>query len=360
MAELGLTKYEARDGQQITLNFETVKKFLVQGKAEFVTRQELMYFMGICKSKGLNPFNRDCYLVKYTQKQGAAIITSIDYFRKRARAQKDCRGWSKGVILLRDSGQGPKEIIKSKGLMLEGDVLLGGWFSAKPAGWDEPFELEVNLSGYIKKKADGSVTQFWSKENQPSQIAKVAESQGLRTVWPDEFNNLYTPEEMGEPDQFKEAEGAVGMPSDEDLKETPGSDVVYEAEVLPEEKTEPVKEETLAEPEKKEKETPPPEEATYDRLKGAIGRLQKKGLKSWVIEYISSVDKWRKSEDPDEQKCWSYFNERWNMVFGAYYDAEGQPGYVYVKPPPEESTEEEEPTGAPFEPPETEEVIEPE
>ena len=204
MEEKSLVKYEAKDGQEISLSFDTIIKYLVQGRSEFVTRQEMMYFMGICKSRGLNPFAKDCYLIKYSQKEGAAIITAIDYFRKRAKAQRDCKGWKKGIIVERKG-----EIFHSDGLMLSDDVLLGGWFKAKPEGWDEPFLLEVNLKGYIKHKVDGSVTKFWSKENQPSQIAKVAESQGLRTLWPDEFQQLYTQEELGEGEMFKATEEVV-------------------------------------------------------------------------------------------------------------------------------------------------------
>ena len=209
MEEKSLVKYEAKDGQEISLSFDTITKYLVQGRSEFVTRQEMMYFMGICKSRGLNPFAKDCYLIKYSQKEGAAIITAIDYFRKRAKAQRDCKGWKKGIIVERK-----KEIVYSDGLMLSDDILLGGWFKAKPEGWDEPFLLEVNLKAYIKHKVDGSVTKFWSKENQPSQIAKVAESQGLRTLWPDEFQQLYTQEELGEGEMFKATEEVVKSEAD--------------------------------------------------------------------------------------------------------------------------------------------------
>ena len=206
------TTYDAKDGQQVTLTFDTITKYLVQGHPEYVTRQEMMFFMGICKSRGLNPFAKDCYLIKYSQRDGAAIITAIDYFRKRARAQIDCKGWKKGIIVQRKG-----EIVYTDGLMLEDDTLLGGWFKAKPEGWDEPFTLEVNLKGYIKKTKEGSITKFWQKENQPTQIAKVAESQGLRTLWPDEFQQLYTQEELGEADTFK----TVGeMLSSEENSET--------------------------------------------------------------------------------------------------------------------------------------------
>ena len=53
--EKNVVKYESRDGQEIKLSFDTVKKYLVQGNANAITEQELMYFLGVCKSRGLNP-----------------------------------------------------------------------------------------------------------------------------------------------------------------------------------------------------------------------------------------------------------------------------------------------------------------
>ena len=224
--ERGVVVYEARDGQEIKLSFETIKRYLVSGKAD-VTEQELMYFMGVCKSRGLNPFIKDAYLIKYSDKEGAAIVTSVDYFRKRAKAQKDCKGWKKGIIVERNG-----QIVYSNGLMIEGDKLLGGWFRAQPEGWDEPFELEVNLKGYIKRKTDGSITKFWAPENQPSQIMKVAESQGLRTLWPDEFQQLYTPEELGEADMFHQAE-RKGKTLQMEKTEVPEGKDIYEVKEAP-------------------------------------------------------------------------------------------------------------------------------
>jgi len=188
-----IVEYKAKDGQLINLNTETVRKFLIRGNNQAATNQEIIFFMGICKSRGLNPFKNDCYLIKYGN-DPAAIIMSIDYFRARAKSQPDCAGWQKGIIVKKkETG----EIIQTKGLLdKENEILLGGWFSAQPKGWNQPFELEVNLFNYIKKTKDGRITRFWSEENQPTQIAKVAESQGLRTCWPDEFQGIYLEAEI--------------------------------------------------------------------------------------------------------------------------------------------------------------------
>lgn len=228
--EKGLVTYEARDGQEVKLSADIIKKFLVQGKAEFVTKQELFYFMAICKSRGLNPFNKDCYLMKYSPRDAAAIIVSIDYFRKRAKAQPDCRGWLSGVIVENEDGT---EFKDTTGFVPTGWGLVGGWCEAYVEGWEKPHRKEVNLNGYIKKTKEGRLTQFWQPEKQPTMIAKVAESQCLRETWPGEFQKLYTPEEMGESAMFKEAEKAT---SDEELTEMLIADEAGEEKPTPKRK----------------------------------------------------------------------------------------------------------------------------
>lgn len=210
--------YRARDGQEVQLTVDLVRNFLVTGKKELVTLQEFVYFMGVCKSRGLNPFAKDCYLIKYTENDPAAIVTSIDFYRSRARAQADCTGWEKGVICLNEQ---TGELRYSKGLVLPGEKLLGGWFRAKPKGWEVPFELEVNLEGYIKRTKDGKVTQFWAPEKQATMIAKVAESQGLRALWPDEFRGTVTAEEANvQIENLETVDIETLTPSDEEVPDT--------------------------------------------------------------------------------------------------------------------------------------------
>ncbi len=197
--------------------------------------------MGICKSRGLNPFIKDAYLIKYTANDNAAIIVSIDYYRKRARAQADCRGWKCGIVVknLRD------EIEYREGaIILDGETLIGGWFEAMPDGWDVPMKKTVNLNRYIKKTKDGRTTRFWSPENQPEMIVKVVEGQGLRSTWPDEFGGLYVDAEMQSQDAQAELDQAVRVKSNEPepaAEQKPIGDILGKPETraaAPEEKTE--------------------------------------------------------------------------------------------------------------------------
>jgi len=189
----GLVVYQSRDGQEIRLSFDVVRKYLISGHPEMVTEPEIMIYMGMCKARGLNPFKRDCYLVKYTPNDPAATIVSIDYYRSRARAQSDCVGWEQGIIV--QTGQHAMELRKGA-IIMDGEKLIGGWFRARPKGWEVDLEWTVPLNRYIKTTKEGRVTRFWAEDNQPEQIAKVAESQGLRRAWPDEFAKLYIKEEI--------------------------------------------------------------------------------------------------------------------------------------------------------------------
>ncbi len=191
--------YTMANGDEMKLTMATVRKYLVQGKSEYVTDSELLFFMHECKARKLNPFLRQSWLIKYSQTENAQIIEAIHHKRAKARAAPDCRGWKKGLILQDAKGQ----IRKSKGMVLEGETVLGAFFEATPEGWNVPYELEINLSGYIKKKKDGSITKFWAKENQPSQIMKVVESQGLSALWGDTIGTAYIPEELPEAIDFE-------------------------------------------------------------------------------------------------------------------------------------------------------------
>jgi phage recombination protein Bet len=225
--EKPVVEYRAKDGTQIKLSPQIIRKYLVSGRSELVTDQELFIYMGLCKSRGLNPFIKDCYITKFSQNDPAAIITSIDYYRKRARAQKDCKGWTYGIIILGDKGQ---PVYRNGCLLLDDEKLIGGWAEATPEGWTVPMRKEVNLKRYIKKTKEGVVTRFWSTDNQPEQIAKVAESQMLRAAWPDEFQGLYVDSEIQSRNAQEDLDAAVSTVMQYDTP-APDFNTVFAAEL---------------------------------------------------------------------------------------------------------------------------------
>lgn len=185
-----VVEYRSQGGVDITLSPDVVRNFLVQGKKELVSAQELMYFMNVCKARKLNPFIKDCYLIKYGS-EPAAIVTSVDYFRKNARKAPDCKGWRSGIVILKDG----ELTFREGSLILDDETLVGGWAEAKPKG-NIRKKHTVGLKPYIKKTRDGKITRFWQEEKQPDMIAKVAESQLLRQLWGEETTGMYSVEEM--------------------------------------------------------------------------------------------------------------------------------------------------------------------
>lgn len=191
--------YTMANGDEMRLTISMVKNYLVQGKSEYVTDPEAIMFMAECKARRLDPFRKECWLIKYSRTGNAAIVESIHHKRAKARAQADCKGWSKGLILTDKQGQTKR----SKGLVLEGETLVGAYFEATPDGWIVPYELEINLTGYIGKTQEGKETSFWKTEKQPSQIMKVVESQGLSALWGGTIGTAYIPEELPEAIDFE-------------------------------------------------------------------------------------------------------------------------------------------------------------
>ncbi len=187
--------YNMKNGDEMRLTIVMVKAYLVQGHPEWVTDREAFYFMHECKARKLNPFLRECWLIKYSQKENAQIVEAIHHKRSKARCATDCNGWEKGLILLTKDGKEKR----TKGLVLEGEKVVGAYFTATPEGWKVPYELEINLKGYIKRTRDGKITQFWAEEKQPSQLMKVVESQGLSALWGDAVGKNYIPEELPGP-----------------------------------------------------------------------------------------------------------------------------------------------------------------
>jgi len=185
-----LIKYETDTGE-VKLSYDIVKKYLVSGNPEKVTDQEVMMFINLCKYQKLNPFLREAYLIKFGN-EPATFITGKDTFTKRASKSKLCSGYEAGVIVQKESS----EIEYRKGtFMMPTETLVGGWAKVYRKDWNIPLETSVSLQEYQRKTKDGRIFSNWA--NMPAtMIRKVALVQALREALPEEFQGLYTAEEM--------------------------------------------------------------------------------------------------------------------------------------------------------------------
>jgi len=185
-----LVKYETDTGE-VKLSYDIVKKYLVSGDPSRVTDQEVMMFINLCRYQKLNPFLREAYLIKFGN-EPATLVTGKDTFTKRAAKSKLCAGYEAGVIVQKKNG----EMEYRKGtLVAPNETLIGGWAKVYRKDWNVPLETSVSLQEYQRKTKEGKLMRNW--EQMPAtMIRKVALVQALREALPEEFQGLYSPEEM--------------------------------------------------------------------------------------------------------------------------------------------------------------------
>ena len=178
------------NGQTIKLSPQIVRQFLVNGNGQ-VTDQEVTFFLNLCKFQRLNPFLRECYLVKYGD-QPATIVTGRETFDKRAFRNKHFKGKQAGVVLQKEDGTLERRI---GSMVLNGETLVGGWATVYVEGYTVPIESQVSLDEYIGRKKDGTVNNQWATKP-GTMIRKVALVQALREAFPEEYGGLYSQDEV--------------------------------------------------------------------------------------------------------------------------------------------------------------------
>lgn len=201
MGRLGNEKHKNDDkvmnfkvgNDNVQLSINLVKRYL-SGDNPNVTESEIIYFMKLCKARGLNPYIRDAYLIKYGN-QPAAIIVAKDAVEKRAIQNPEYDGKEVGIYV---ENKETGELIKREGSILRKnkEELVGAWCTVYRKDWKYPITKEVNFDEYIQKKKDGTPNTNW--ENRPvTMITKVAIVQALREAFIEELSGMYEAEEMG-------------------------------------------------------------------------------------------------------------------------------------------------------------------
>jgi len=182
----------ATQERKITLTFDDVKKYLCPRASD----PEIALFLKTCQSLGLNPFARDCYLVKYTDEEAASIIIAIDAFLKAAETCLDYAGHEAGVILKKENSHLD---FREGAFVLEEEEkqLVGGWAKVYRKDRDKPFYSAVNIKEYQKFTRQGKPTRFWN-ERPATMIRKVALSHALREAFPNRFAGMTTTAEYEE------------------------------------------------------------------------------------------------------------------------------------------------------------------
>lgn len=202
----GAVTYLAESGAQITLSPQIIRDYLVSGKKNLVTDQEIQMFLRLCQYQRLNPWLKEAYLVKYGENSPASIVVGKETFTKRADRNKQYRGNTAGVVVLTAAG----ELVHRPGtIVLKNEELIGGWAKVEREG-RTPTEITVAMSEYEGKTFNYD-TGNWETNRQwaskpGTMIRKVALVQALRETFPEDLGGMYAAEEMTEldPDLFTE------------------------------------------------------------------------------------------------------------------------------------------------------------
>lgn len=190
--EAALTFEYESNGEKVKLSPATIRNYLVSGGGN-VTDQEVMMFMTLCKYQHLNPFLREAYLIKFGNSP-ATIVTGKDVFTKRAKRNVNYQGKSAGIIVVDENGV----VTEREGTFkLPNEELVGGWAKVYIKGYEQPEYVSVSFEEYVGRKSNGEINNQWATKP-ATMIRKVALVQALREAFPEDYEGMYSQEEIPE------------------------------------------------------------------------------------------------------------------------------------------------------------------
>jgi len=179
------------DGEQVKLSPKICQDYIVSGNGK-LTLPEFKFFTTLCKKMRLNPYAKDCYIMKYSDNQPATIITSKDVIFRRAMSHPDFDGLENGVIVQKQDGTVEE---RKGGFLLNEEKLVGAWAKAYRKNIKCPYYISVSLDEVIQRKKDGTPNTMWATKPAMMSI-KVASVRVLREMFTEELQGLYDADEI--------------------------------------------------------------------------------------------------------------------------------------------------------------------
>lgn len=170
------------------LNIEIIKKY-INDKA---TDEEAFWFLQLCKARGLNPFIKEAYLIKYSHTAPASMVVGKDAFTRKAEQNTQFDGLRAGIIVLTTNGNQDERV---GSFMKKDEELVGGWAEVHRKDHKHPSVCKVSFAEY-NKPGQGGKQNNWDKIP-ATMIRKVALVQALREAFPSELGGMYDSSEMG-------------------------------------------------------------------------------------------------------------------------------------------------------------------
>jgi phage recombination protein Bet len=141
------------------------------------------------KSTGLNPFNKEIWVIKYSAKAPAQIYISRDGYRKGAQRNPEYEFHESYAVYSKDEFRVCNgEIQHSYGFANRGE-LIGAYCIVKRKSADKPTHVMVSMSEYYQPQG------LW-KTKPETMIKKVAEAQALRQNFQETLGGTYSDAEL--------------------------------------------------------------------------------------------------------------------------------------------------------------------
>lgn len=166
-------------------------------------------FLKMCEARGLNPWEKDAYLLGYDTQSGPkfSIVTAHQAFLKRAAANPAFDGMESGVVLADDQDN----LVEMQGdLIPKGYRLIGGWAKVYLKNQRIPWYRRISYAVY-----QGNQYSRWGTDP-AGMCVKVAEADALRSSHPNQMAGMYIAEEFDRDRVQREpiAQPAATAPSD--------------------------------------------------------------------------------------------------------------------------------------------------
>jgi len=198
------------DGIEVKLTPSIVQNYLVGSSAQ-ITMAEFKFFTELCKARGLNPFLKEAYLIKFGN-EPAQLVVGKEAIERRAILHPQYDGMDSGIIVINDDGV----LTERQGLFYtDNEKVAGGWARVYRKDWTHPVYISVSVKESIQRKKGGEPNRMWDSKT-ATMIEKVASVRALRKAFVEKLGGMYDADEMG-----------VRLPDDMAVEE-PEADIIIE------------------------------------------------------------------------------------------------------------------------------------
>ena len=143
----------------------------------------------MAKSRGLNPFTREIFAIKYGNSP-ATIVVSKQAILKRATMHPKFNGLLSGIFVKTSDGKIEK---RDGGILLDDELLVGSWCEVFRKDWDKPMYCSCSMNEIKQEK-----NPLWQK--MPVTMAiKTATVRACRDAFPEDLGGLYEQDEISKP-----------------------------------------------------------------------------------------------------------------------------------------------------------------